>query len=181
MSDTELYDAAGAVLAAGVDLLGALGAAPVAYVSHGDPAADCDQLTVQWTGFSVAPLGGPGAKAADAMDRRMPRLLTFDFALARWACVPAVSENTGTGNLVLPTPTAMDESAKRLATEAWVVFNGLRDLARRAVILGDVCRLAVVNAGRPLPPNGALGGWYISGTAELAGGGTTAPSGTGEP
>jgi hypothetical protein len=168
VSDTAIYDAAGGVLAAAADALAGIGITPVAYVSHGDPAADCNQLTVQWTGVDQEPIS-----ANARPPRRAPAVLTFGFALVRWQCVPAPREAQASGKILLPTPTEMDASAKQLATEMWVTLNALRAAARAGTVLPGDCMLAQITTARPLNPEGALGGWVITGTAQIEG--TTEP------
>lgn len=169
MSSTAVYDAVGSVLAAAAESMATLGKTPTAYVSHGDPAADCDQLTAQWSNLDATQqIGGGPTGTPNPADRRMPRVLTFDFAVVRWQCVPAITESKS-GTPILPTPAAMDASALDLAQEAWVVWNDLRDAMRAGAILGDRCRLAQIGPVRPLNPEGGLGGWRILGSAEISG------------
>jgi hypothetical protein len=122
VTPTLVYDAARELLAYAATLLNAsAGGAPAArFVSDGNVALDCDQLVVEFE--ELLPLLPGGETQAIIPIIRPVGNLARSARFTIWVtrCAPTLSES-GTA----PTPTEIDNSARQVLKDLWVLFEGL--------------------------------------------------------
>lgn len=137
------------------------------YVSPGEPAADCEQLTVHTIGIEEAPTEptGPGGLATG---RRASygRLNHPAFVMTLFRCVPVPDQGL---TKVTPPPVAdMEAAARQLNADGWALWNHLYNLVR-AQLLWSKCQGIFPGPARALPQQGGFGGWVLAYRVRLDG------------
>jgi hypothetical protein len=170
MAAGDLYDAASELLDACVLILDAeapLGAPATTFVSPGEPADDCDMLTVR-----VQNLGEEGTSPAGIGDaghrHRWQRINQATFVIRVIRCVP-----TSRGDGTPETPAEMAAAAGNLYADGWSLWNGLMQLRRDSGLLNGYCSAVYFESAVVVPLLGFVGGWEITLRADLNGYRTT--------
>lgn len=170
----DLYEMAGEFLQAGVQSLDTLiaygldGAPTRAFVSPGEPAADCcPQLTVHTVGIEEAPTEptGPGGMATG---RRATygRINQPSFILTLFRCVPVPDQQLT--KFVPPSEAEGEAAARQLNADAWALWNHLYNLVREKA-LWSKCQGIFPGPMRALPQQGGCGGWILGYRVRLDG------------
>lgn len=165
MNPAALYNAAVDVLNAAVAVLdanSALRAPDRRYVSVGDPALDCDQITVA-ASARPALVASSGAGLDAARHHRRARVLVAEFRIHVVRCgYPTLDQH---GNP--PRDADLEAAAAAIYAEGWALFVGLNDAARAGTI-GEWCGEWSVDALDPIGAEGAVAGWVVSASASVA-------------
>lgn len=168
MNSVELYNASVDVLNASVAVLDAsspLRAPERRYVSVGEPAFDCDQLTVS---ASVRPgLVATNSVGLDAIrSNSRPRVLIASFRVTVVRCgYPTVTDEGDP-----PDDADIEAAAAAIYADGWVLFDGLNAAARAGTIGGvSLCSEWSVDALDPVGAEGAVAGWVVSAQAMIPG------------
>ena len=166
----DLYQIAAEFLAVSVDALDAhttLGAPERQYVSHNQPALDCEQITVHTSLLGEADLAaGPGALArAHAINRGGLPLVTLSVTNVR--CVPTLIESGG--EVFAPPASELDASARTLNEDVWVLWLGITESLKHGT-LAQICSGAERLGAVPLGPEGGFGGWVLTYRYPIPGG-----------
>lgn len=161
---TDLYDLAAGLLADVVAIFAAPigGGPPIAlpdrqYVSDGQAVAfDCAELVV------AAPRLYTGYAASENLERvqrgqGVPVAAEFTIYLTR--CVPKI-DTTGSGQVIVPTPTEIDASAQAILQDGWVLYAGVLQRHHAGTLFAD-CEDVFVGQLLSLGPEGGLGGWAL--------------------
>lgn len=164
----ELYNASVDLLNAAVAVLDAsspLRAPERRYVSVGDPALDCDQITVS---ASVRPgLIATNSVGLDAVrSHARPRVLLVSFRVTLVRCgYPTVTDEGDP-----PDESDLEAAAAGLYADGWVLFDGLNAAARAGTIKGvSRCQEWSVDSLDPIGAEGAVAGWIVSAQAAIMG------------
>lgn len=149
MANTELATLATEVLTAVEDAFDAAAVALPArrFVSSGQPADDCPELVV-W--LSRIFTGTPAAEVTEPERRGIARTLELLVRLTR--CVPVTNDRG-----LAPTADAIGDSAAQIATDMWVLTQGLLELYESRDFL-DQCQDWTVGACTALESLGGVGG-----------------------
>jgi hypothetical protein len=134
------------------------GAPSRAFVSPGQPAFDCcDQLAVQPRVVGEAPTSPGGL----AQGRRFIKGAINHVAYSIWIsrCIPSIEES-GVGNVSIPTADALTDSSAQLEADVWAIWNHLPRLAAADAFL-TLCGELFMDAAQSLLPQGGCGGWEI--------------------
>jgi hypothetical protein len=165
VNPSALYNAAVDVLNTAVAVLdanSALGAPDRRYVSVGDPALDCDQITVAATA-RPALVASSGAGLDAARHHRRARILIAEFRIAVVRCgYPTLDEHANP-----PSDVDLEAAAASLYAEGWALFVGLNDAARGGS-LGEWCGEWSVDSLDPIGQEGAVAGWVVSASASVS-------------
>lgn len=142
--------------------------APVrSYVSSGEPAYDCEQVTVHQAPLVKAATdlnGGTGATNINAR-RSSVNLVTFIVCVVRCARVVSASAN-------LPGSVQIDSDAHVVMRDQWVVWNYLQQRVRDETLFPDGdSRTRPTNFGPsgPFPTQGGVCGFRMAVTVEIGG------------
>lgn len=170
MSAAGLTSACNGLLATAAAILGP--AAPSRqFVAIGQPAYDCDQLTVHVQSFGVASTS-PQSAARDAMRRRVV-LYEAVLALTLCRCYSIDAEPSMLDpNVSLPPSSSLQAVADQVHGDVWQLWTDLWSAAKAGTIIGTPpagCRGVALGQAVPVPEQGALGGWVIPLTVEISG------------
>lgn len=172
----DLYASASSLLTAAeasLDTLPALGgglrgAPNRSYVAPGEPAADCEQLTVHVQQIIEAPISTPntpmqiGRSAAHHI-----RLNQVGFLISVFReCIDAASPNMGT--IVEPSAADLELQAQQLYADAWALWHHLFNLIGAGELF-ELCGNVVFAGARSIPPSGGVAGWVLALTARVDG------------
>lgn len=164
-----LYDLADAFLAASIVALEQTAAGPPtrAYVSPGQAAIDCEQLTVHVQTLSESPFQtGNGAEArSKAINRGGLAKATLVIQVARCVPVPEVRN----GKPIFPAPADLDAAARMIDQDGWALWLGLNYALKHGTLM-EVCAGAERLGGEKLIPQGGFGGWLFTYRVPLEGG-----------
>lgn len=161
MNSVELYNASVDVLNAAVAVLDAsspLRAPERRYVSVGEPAYDCDQLTVSASARpGLIATNGLGLDAVRSNSR--PRVLLAAFRVTIIRCgYPTVTDEGDP-----PDDVAIEAAAAAIYGDGWALFAGLNAAARAGTLDGvSACSEWSVDALDPIGAEGAVAGWVVS-------------------
>lgn len=136
------------------------------FVSVGFPPVDCPTLAVFV--FPVAP--GPFAPTTSPGDvfrqaHPYPVLDMVTMQVQVWRCWPSTP---GYATPKAPKPADYDFASRTLYTDAWQLYNAIREGFKQG-LLGGPCKLERVDQAQPLQPNGGLGGFGVLVTVQLDG------------
>lgn len=124
------------------------------YVSHGEPAVDCEQLTVH--------LGDLSPRATVTGSERCAIVPLARFCIQLWRCVTAVDGNGP------PSAEVLDAEARALLIDAAALWKHLTRQWREGTLLDGVsCREVTWSGLTPLPPQGGLAGWELCLTVQV--------------
>lgn len=165
---TDLWDSASSLLdfcSVALDQTPALAPARQ-FVSVGYPAIDCASLTVH--AFPVTP--GPFAPQTNPGDtfRQGHPYVTLDmvtFTISIFRCWPSTAAGAPVQN---PTPADYDAASEIMYSDAWQLYNALREGMQKG-LLGGPCKYQRVDQAQPVEPDGGFAGWTIIVTAQLDG------------
>ncbi len=166
MIGAALYNASVDLLNAAVAALDAhssLGAPERRYVSVGDPALDCDQVTVAAAArVAAAPVTGRGTDTYTQQSR--PRVIAADFRVLVVRCgYPSVAADGSA-----PPDTEIEAASAALYEDGWALFIGLSDGARSGTItLSGAAAGWEVASLEPVGAEGAVAGWLVRCSATL--------------
>lgn len=118
------------------------------YVSHGAPAADCEQLAVYALPIRLLPGPGPGCALIPVVP----------FAVVLHRCVSAVADGPQPGP---PPAQTLDEEARELAVDGWALWRGILAARRAGEFTPDAGSVSV-GPLEALPPNGGIAGWRLN-------------------
>lgn len=169
----DLYLMADEFLQAGVESLDTLvalgleGAPGRTYVSPGEPAADCEQLTVHTVSLEEAATE-PTGQGGLATGRRASygRLSHPQFFMMLFRCVPVAKQELT--RIVPPSVAEQTASAQQLNADAWALWNHLYSLVVHKQ-LWSTCQGIFPGPMRALPESGGFGGWLLSYRVRLDG------------
>lgn len=163
---TDLYEMANEFLQAGISALDTLvalgldGAPERAFVSPGEPAADCcPQLTVHTVGIEEAPTE-PTGQGGLAAGRRASfhRINQPSFTMTVFRCVPTADQQLT--KVVPPSVADSEAAAQQLNGDAWALWNHLYNMVRQQA-LWSKCQGIFPGPARALPQQGGCGGWVL--------------------
>lgn len=169
MTPLGLYNAPKELLDAATASLGA-GAPSRRYVSVGEPAFDCDQMTTHIVSFGVAPTSPQGAPR----DTQLRHTVLYEAVLALIVvrcytdagAEPSLLDQT----VKLPTVAALTAVAQVLHTDAWKLWHDLRDGFKNGTLFaGAGCRGKSLGPLVPIGEQGAVNGWRLTVTVEVGG------------
>jgi hypothetical protein len=167
---TDFYEAANELLTAGAQALDTLvalgldGAPARQYVSAGEPAADCVQLTVHTPGVDQAP-----TEAGLQMGRQAGRHIMLNhvtLVLTLFRCVPVPDE--GIHGITPPSEAEEAAASQQLYADGWALWNHLFNMVG-ADLLFRKCSGVFPGPLRALPQEGGFGGWFFPFTVVLDG------------
>lgn len=157
---SDLHDLAADVLEAAVEILNSenAGAPDRAYVSHGPPALDCEQITVH-----VTNVGEAVTQTVDPLTPgvRKNRVNLTGLMVTVVRCYPTVDERGRP-----PKVDALNQAAALLNADAWALWNGLWRM--RGDLFAD-CDLVFFDGVAPIVPQGGFAGWILQTRFELGG------------
>lgn len=131
------------------------GAPERAYVSHGEPAADCEELTVHLSTLAPRALG----TESSARCLVVPEV---QFCLQLWRCVTTL-ENDAT-----PSATVLHDEALALTIDGWALWKYLTGLWKAGTLFDGIsCKNVAFGIMEPLGPTGGLAGWQLCLTVEV--------------
>lgn len=166
---TDLYDAASALLdfcTVALEQLPA-GAPERRFVSVGYPAIDCPTLGVWILPVSPGPFA-PSTSPGDPFRQGHPGpvldLVTYQIQV--WRCWPSTAD--GKAAPKAPKPADYDTATEILYTDAWQLWNSIREGVNLG-LLGGPCKMARVDQIQPLQPDGGLAGVALIATVQLDG------------
>lgn len=158
---TELLEACETALATVPAVVpGGLGVPDISYVTFGEPAADCEQLTVHVERIGDASTNSGLQEGTRHRSMRMPQPL---FIATLFRCVPTLSDDGDP-----PSSTELTVSARQLHADGWALHNVLFNMLREGELF-EFCRNVVWDGIRRYGPAGAFGGWIVTIRAELDG------------
>lgn len=162
---TGLYDDAVALLAV---VTGALtttsgGTIARAYVSHGSPAFDCEQVTVH-TGLlgdaATSPLGPALSQGFRRETQGAVELAGYVITIIR--CYPVIDDS----DPAAPSAATIEAVAAVTLEDLWVTWNTVKQAWRARTIFasddGKYARELVFDGAVPISPSGGLAGWQIA-------------------
>jgi hypothetical protein len=161
MAADDLYLAASELLDACVLILDAetTGAPTTRYVTPGEPADDCDMLTV-----NVDMLSEQDTIGVAGQRHRFRRVNEATFVVRLVRCVPT-SRSGGAPE----TPEQLEASAAMLLADIWALWNGLMRMKRDDILLNSFCSELTFERAQPILLSGEIGGWTLSIRAVLNG------------
>lgn len=166
---TDLYDAASHLLdfcTVALDELPA-GAPERRFVSVGYPPVDCPMLGVWILPIAPGPFD-PTQSPGDPFRQGHPyvtlELVTFQIQV--WRCWPSTAD--GKAIPKAPKPADFDMASAILYSDAWQIYNALREGFRQG-LLGGPCKFLRVDQAQPIQPDGGFAGMSIITTAQLDG------------
>ena len=170
----DLFAMADEFLQAGVSALDTLvalgldGAPDRAFISPGEPAADCcPQLTVHTLAVEEAPTEptGPGGLATGRRSS-YGRINTPFFVMTLFRCVPVPDQ--GLTKITPPSAEDQEAVARQLNADGWALWNHLYNRVR-AEHLWSKCQRLFPGPLRALPQQGGCGGWVLTYRVRLDG------------
>lgn len=170
MTPLGLYNAPRELLDEAIAILG-VGAPSRCYVSVGEPAFDCDQMTTHITGFGVAATNQHQASGDPKHARAVLYEARIDLLVVRCytdeGALPSLIDTT----VKLPTVPALTAVSEVLHTDAWTLWRELRKrIVDGSLFAGPGCRGTSLGPLVPLGEQGALNGWRLTVTVEVSGG-----------
>lgn len=127
------------------------------YVSHGEPAYDCEQLTVHLVNVQPKLAAPPGSSLCAVM-------LTARYAVTLLRRVTTIKD----GDDPIPTGPELHEQYMALAAEGWTLYKHLTGAWAHGELPADLgCGVVTWGALEPKGPAGGLAGWRIDLTYEL--------------
>jgi hypothetical protein len=166
---TDLFDLADALLNVCVDSLALLpaGAPGRAYVGHGLPAIDCEQLVVSTYQAQLADTS-PRALPLDRMFKEKYGSLNVPMLVVSIVrCYPGVTLNKQQ-EPILPSLAALTAASELIYADGWQLWNGIKT-AKKLGAFGGLCRELVTDPMMPLQPAGGFAGWTIPVEIQLDG------------
>lgn len=133
-----------------------------AYRWFGKVVADCEQITVSWSGF------GERSDATFPTGLRhvygRVNLISFTIMVIR-DCVPLLSEDERSA----PEIARAEESARELLRDAWSIWSGIYSSAKAGELFQGRCSELYMIRADPLEPQGDLAGFEIELAAQIDG------------
>lgn len=168
MASSDLYDLCRELLEACAEALtfSINGAPPRQFVSAGLPAFDCEQLTVHAGGTTeaytlpVEPPMQPGLRAATTAKLNLVQMTA---TIIR--CSTGIPTNTKTA----PSPVKLDNDAKVVLADLWVIWNHLFTLKKNDTLFPPDHRAMFFDPAVALPISGGVAGWEIPFRVQLDG------------
>jgi hypothetical protein len=121
------------------------------YVHAGQTAWDCDQLTVEITRVFA---GQPGVEGLGLEDREScVGLRTVEYLVELVRCFPTLNAAGAA-----PTMTALDYASQEIATDGWIIVQGLADAAAAGSIADTACDDVAIGTLLFPEPQGAMVG-----------------------
>lgn len=132
------------------------GAPDRVFVSHGEPASDCGQLTVHMTSVAPQSIGAASIERCAVVPQAR-------FCVRLQRCVTAVDEAT-----IIPGTAVLNAEAMALLIEGWALWKYLTRLwATGALLDGIACKNLTWGTLEPLGPEGGLAGWQVCATVQV--------------
>jgi hypothetical protein len=166
---TDLFDLADTMLSVCVDALALLpaGAPERAYVGHGLPAIDCEQLVVSTYQLPLADTS-PRSLPLDRMFKEKYGSLNLPMLVVSIArCYPCITLDKRQ-EPIFPSVAELTAASELVYADGWQLWNGIKT-AKRLGAFGGLCRELAMDPMLPLQPQGGFAGWTIPVEIQLDG------------
>jgi hypothetical protein len=168
-ASTDLFDLADEMLnvCEGALQLIPAGCPDRAYVAHGLPAIDCEQLCVS---VYTTPWADTNPRNA-TLDRQFKtkygslNLVFLTVSIVR--CYPGPTAN-GRATPILPRVAELTAASQKIYEDGWQLWNGIQTAKRLGAFAG-VCRELAMDPMLPIQPSGGFAGWTIPVEVQLDG------------
>lgn len=137
-----------------------------AYLSPGEPALDCETLTVQIAGFSEATTNPTSTFLAPFKRHVFGRvnLIAFRITVAR-DCIPTSSDNGRRP----PLPAELQAAAEDIHEDVWAIWTRVYREMREGNLFGGRCDSLFMTSAEELETSGGVGGYTIDLATNIAG------------